>query len=166
VSKASPSIGATAMEEHQYTPEALEHCRRTTGTALSAAAERVSEASEGQSIVTSFDWEIPELTTPHLNTFLARIHCQAGERSFRIPIDVARLAAEGRTADLEKLLAILSARQAGLDGRHSLVGPSNGCWLSRWSRPNRNFLWPSGKLRCASCFSLKADAVGNHEQTR
>jgi len=121
VSKASPSIGATAMEEHQYTPEALEHCRRTTGTALSAAAERVSEASEGQSIVTSFDWEIPELTTPHLNTFLARIHCQAGERSFRIPIDVARLAAEGRTADLERLHDILATRHAGLDNRYSLL---------------------------------------------
>ena len=130
------------------------------------AAERISEAAQDRPIVTYFDWEIPELTAQHLNTFLALVRYQAGERSFRIPIDVARLAAEGRTADLEKLLAILSARQAGLDGRHSLVGPSNGCWLSRWSRPNRNFLWPSGKLRCASCCSLKADAVGNHEQTR
>ena len=94
------------------------------------AAERISEAAQDRPIVTYFDWEIPELTAPHLNTFLALVRYQAGERSFRIPIDVARLAAEGRTADLEKLLAILSARQAGLDGRHSLVGPSNGCWLS------------------------------------
>jgi hypothetical protein len=35
---------------------------------------------------------------------------------------VAGLAAGGRTADLEKLHAILSARHAGLDDRYSLVG--------------------------------------------
>jgi hypothetical protein len=37
------------------------------------------------------------------------------------PISGASLASEGRTADLEKLHAILSARHAGLDDGHSLL---------------------------------------------
>jgi hypothetical protein len=90
-----------------------------------AAAERIwsssQEGSSVSSVVSYFDWEIPELTAAHLITFLARVRCQGCERSFRIPIDVAKLATEGRTADLEKLHAILSARHAGLDTSRSLA---------------------------------------------
>jgi hypothetical protein len=87
-----------------------------------AAAERVSEASRPEEpVVISFDWEIPALASPHLITFLARVRSQAGERSFRIPIDVAKLAAEGRTSDLERLHAILAMRHAGVDDHRSLV---------------------------------------------
>jgi hypothetical protein len=72
-------------------------------------------------VVSFFDWEIPELTTPQLIAFLALVRYQASERSFRIPIDVARLASEGRTADLERLHDILAARHAGIDDRYSLL---------------------------------------------
>jgi hypothetical protein len=77
--------------------------------------ERISGTAQEELVVSYFDWEIPELGAPHFVTFLARIRSQTGERSLRIPIDVARLAAEGRTADLEKLLDILGTRHAGLD---------------------------------------------------
>ena len=86
-----------------------------------AAAERVSEASQEEPILSYFDWEIPALSAPQFITFLARVRFAEGERSFRAPIDVARLATEGRTTDLERLHGILAMRHAGLDDRRSLL---------------------------------------------
>jgi hypothetical protein len=99
----------------------LEIYRQRAEAAPDADAERISQTSQEGPVVVFFDWEIPSLTTPHFVTFLARVRSQAGERSFRIPIDVAKLATEGRTTDLERLLDILATRHAGLDDRHSLV---------------------------------------------
>jgi hypothetical protein len=95
--------------------------RRRAEAALDAATEGALGASQEALALASFDWEIPGLDTPHLITFLARVRCQGCEHSLRIPIDVARLAAQGRTADLERLQDILAIRHAGLDDRHSLV---------------------------------------------
>jgi hypothetical protein len=105
----------------EFSAEELEASRRTAKAALQAAAEHVSGASQDGSVASYFNWEIPELITPHLITFLARVRCHADERSLRFQIDVGSLAAHGRTGDLEKLHAILSARHAGLDDRHSLM---------------------------------------------
>jgi hypothetical protein len=100
----------------------LEIYRQRAEAAPDADAERTSQTSQEGPVVVFFDWEIPELGAPHFVTFLARVRSQAGERSLRIPIDVARLAAEGKTSDLETLHAILATRHAGLDDRYSLVG--------------------------------------------
>jgi hypothetical protein len=108
-------------ESDQFSAEELEACRQRAEAALQTAAERTSQASQEGAVVVYFDWEIPELSAPHLFTFLARVRSQAGERSLRIPIDIAKLDADGRTADLERLCDILATRHAQLDDRHSLV---------------------------------------------
>jgi hypothetical protein len=116
---ASPAIGTLIQKwkNINYSSEELTAARRQRGeAAFPSTTERVLGASSvGSPVVAYFDWEIPELTTPHLITFLARIRSQTGERSFRIPIDIARLAAEGRTSDLERLHNVLSLRHAGID---------------------------------------------------
>jgi hypothetical protein len=122
LNKQNPAVdGGSINGLDQFSAEQLEARQRTAEKLLQQAAERVSEASQEGPRVSYFDWEFPDLTTPNLFTFLARVRCQAGERSLRFQIDIARLAAEGRTADLERLLNILAARHAGLDDRHSLV---------------------------------------------
>jgi hypothetical protein len=109
------------------------------------AANRVSGTSQERSIVSYFDWEIPALTTPHLLTFLARVRCGARERSLRVPIDIAKLEAGGRTADLERLHGILALRHAGIDTPHSLLAGIE--WMldvsfqqqqPRWNAKQRN----------------------------
>ena len=99
----------------------LKACRQRAEAALQTAAERISGASQEGPRISYFDWETPAPATPHLLTFLATVRFAEGERSFRVPIDIAKLAAEGRAADLEKLHAILSARHAGLDTSRSLA---------------------------------------------
>jgi hypothetical protein len=99
----------------------LKACRQRAEAALQTAAERISGASQEGPRISYFDWETPAPATPHLLTFLATVRFAEGERSFRVPIDIAKLAAEGRAADLEKLHAILSARHAGLDDRYTLL---------------------------------------------
>jgi hypothetical protein len=100
----------------------LEECQRHTDAAHPKSVSRMSPSgSPVEYCAVYFDWEIPELPSPHQITFLARVRSTEGERSLRIPIDVASLAAQGKTADLETLHAILSARHAGLDDPNSLL---------------------------------------------
>ena len=93
------------MEEHQYTPEALEHCRRTTGTALSAGAKCVSRAprTDSNQVAVEFAWEVPlEARAPII--FQVRISREGRESSIRFTIDLNRL----QTDDLQALHDLLA----------------------------------------------------------
>jgi hypothetical protein len=100
--------------------EQFGECRHPDAERLSGTSPIRPLDSVESPLIVYFDWEIPKLATPRLLTFLARVRCGARERSFRVPINVARKT-EGRTADLEKLHNILATRHAGLDDRSSLL---------------------------------------------
>jgi hypothetical protein len=111
------------MDKHPHNAKELEACRqRTEATHQTADRGGLEMSSVDLPIVSFFDWEPVELTTPHLITFRARVRFAFVSRSFRVRIDVTKLASDGRTADLERLHNILAARHAGLDDGRSLLG--------------------------------------------
>src|ERR1700751_4477750 len=97
----------------------LARCRETTEKLLQEIAKRLSDPSRNEPDGLIFDWEIPSLTNPVLLTFIAEVHCRGDRNKLRFQIDIAKLQTAGRTADLERLHNILSARHAGIDDRRS-----------------------------------------------
>jgi hypothetical protein len=104
-----------------YSTEELARCRETAKRLLQGVAERLLGRPRNEPDGLIFDWEIPPLTNPTLATFIAAVHCQGDKSKLRFQIDIAKLQTAGRTADLERLSNILSARHAGIHDRRSLL---------------------------------------------
>jgi hypothetical protein len=104
-----------------YSTEELARCRETAKRLLQGVAERLLGRPRNEPDGLIFDWEIPSLTNHTLLTFIAEVHFREGKNKLRFQIDIAKLQTAGRTADLERLSNILSARHAGTDNRRSLL---------------------------------------------
>jgi hypothetical protein len=141
-------------------PQQLAACRQRAETASEAGAEHVWSAAQVGSSVVYFDWEIPELAALRSLTFLARVRFAEGERSLRIPIDVASLAAQERTADLERLHDILATRHAGLDDRYSLLRSIEWMLTISLEQTSPELTPDERQLKVRHYCSLEARALG------
>jgi hypothetical protein len=109
------------IKNEEYSPEDIERFARCAERLLQEVAERLLGPPRNEPDGLIFDWEIPPLTNRSLLTFIAEVHCQGDKSKVRFQIDIAKLQTAGRTADLERLGNILSARHAGIDDRRSLL---------------------------------------------